>query len=217
LIRVHQSIVNESKAKLPIENIIEVGQDLFGSMVIFIERIHKSLPLDLPLEKSTILAYLYFYYGEGLYKNKKLYKKYQLYLQANGLIIKPKLFIPVETGFGSVFSRYFRNIYQIYKYIDSAKYLDYDTRYYYSKIVRSVLSTVEQNILFYNILSPMGKAWISEKLVFKYKPIKNMSLEENRLYSPVSWLRSLNIEDLDQDYIYNFFEYYDNENNGSLE
>jgi len=90
--------------------------------------------------------------------------------------------------------------------------LENDKKYYYSKIVRSVLSTVEQNILFYNIISPMGKAWISEKLVFKYKPIKNMSLEENKIYSPVSWLRSLHLEDLDDDYIYDFFEYYDDQN-----
>jgi hypothetical protein len=213
-IKLHQIIVSELKLSSIRYSGIKPreGQDGIKLMNTIIEKIYIELTSNLNMNKkdATITAYLYFYYGDQLFSNSKLSNKYQNFsLDEMGNILTNKF--KFKYGFGSSLSRYFRNLYQIYKYIDNADYLDKtkNNRYFYSKIIRSTLSTDEQNLLYYNILSPMGSAWIIDRLVFTYKPIKNISLENNNLYSPVEWLKSQDIPDFDSNYLYEFFEYYD--------
>jgi hypothetical protein len=213
-IKLHQTIVSElklSSIQYAGTNPRE-GQDGIKLMNTIIEKIYIELTNNLNLNKkdATITAYLYFYYGDQLFSNSKLSNKFQIFsLNEIGNILTNKF--KFKYGYGSSLSRYFRNLYQIYKYIDNADYLDKtkNNRYFYSKIIRSILSTDEQNLLYYNILSPMGSSWIIDRLVFIYKPIKNISLENNNLYSPVEWLKSQDIPDFDSNYLYEYFEYYD--------
>jgi hypothetical protein len=181
LLRLHQTIVSELKLSSIQYSGIKPreGQDGIKLMNVIIEKIYIEIIGNHSMNKkdATITAYLYFYYGAQLFSNSKLSNKYQNYsLDGLGNILDNKF--KFKYGYGSSLSRYFRNLYQIYKYIDNADYLDKtkNNRYFYSKIIRSILSTDEQNLLYYNILSPMGSAWIIDRLVFIYKPIKNIWL-----------------------------------------
>jgi len=219
LLRIHQSILDETKVMWDFSGTpttTRYGQDLIEWITAQIVRNYDAIKAEhseVSQKQATILAFLFCYYGKNLYENKKLSLKYKECAPALLKNNQQSCNI-LKNGFGSALSRYFRNIYQIYKYIDSAKFLEQHEKYYYSKIVRSTLSTAEQNLLYYDMLSPLGEAWTKEELVFKYKPIKNMSLEENKLYSPVEWIKSFDTKnEMDTEYIYDFFEYYDDEIN----
>ena len=169
---------------------------------------------------AIVIAYLFVYYGSSLYTNKALKKRYEhIYSPALPIMMMWDLssvshYDVKENGYSGYLSNYFRLLFQIYNYIDNADYLDktLNNRYFYSKIVRSSLSIDEQLLIYYNILSPMGIAWREKKFIFKYKIIKNIQIGSIRTYSPVKWLRTFSNEDIDQDFITDFFEFYSDEN-----
>lgn len=72
----------------------------------------------------------------------------------------------------NILSRYFRQLFQIYKYIDKQSCLSDKQKYEYLKIVRSSLTNGEQELLYNDVLSKLGKAWEDKKYMTKYKPIK---------------------------------------------
>lgn len=90
---------------------------------------------------------------------------------------------------------YFRNAFQIIKYINEQTKIDYRIKYDYMKIFRAQLSNYEQAVLFFNSLSQKGRTWeilpdINKdlkqyakhdfELITKYNLIKNVP--EEKLY-----------------------------------
>lgn len=77
-----------------------------------------------------------------------------------------------------LFDHYFRHLYNIFKFIDDADFLDdgsqyIDERYRYARIVRATLSPYELVMLFYNCLSEVG----NEKFkgyIEKYSVLNNL-------------------------------------------
>lgn len=63
--------------------------------------------------------------------------------------------VPID----NVFGHYYRQMYQIVKYVANTKWLDEERRYNYIKMLRSQLSDYEQMMLFYNSLSVNGNNW----------------------------------------------------------
>lgn len=71
------------------------------------------------------------------------------------------------------FDHYFRNLYRIFKYVDTTDLINDDERYEYACIVRSQLSDYELIMLFFNGLSDNGKEKF-KPLIEKYAILKNM-------------------------------------------
>lgn len=71
------------------------------------------------------------------------------------------------------FDHYFRNLYRIFKYIDTTDLINDDERYEYACIVRSQLSDYELIMLFFNGLSDNGKEKF-KPLIEKYAILKNI-------------------------------------------
>ena len=82
----------------------------------------------------------------------------------------------------TILGHYYRHLYNMVKYIDTADNIKSEHKDKYCKIVRSQLSDYEQILLYYNTLSPLGQAWNKplgetdrEKmcLIAKYRLLKN--------------------------------------------
>lgn len=158
----------------------------------------------------AISAYLYFTFGNRVYNNAQIREKYSIYLEDSVV----RSFTPIRNedsssfnGYDSILSRYFRQLYQIAKYIDQNTILNSKEKYYYAKMVRSTLSNNEQILLYYNALSPLGKPWKDEKLILKYKYIKNISVYAIYGYKPTTWfIEEFHIKKSD---LKNYFEVYE--------
>ena len=93
------------------------------------------------------------------------------------------------------FGIYFRQLYQIVKFVAKSDILSENERYDYVKILRSQLSDFEQILLYYNGLSMVGKKWNTAeppiqindtdswrenmKLISRFKLIKNIPASFN--------------------------------------
>jgi len=81
-------------------------------------------------------------------------------------------------GQSKLLGHYYRNLYQIVKYIDGQddRFLTFPQKYDYVKTLRAQLSDHEQVILYYNSLSSLGYDWFAGKdksLIVRYRLIKN--------------------------------------------
>jgi len=81
-------------------------------------------------------------------------------------------------GQSKLLGHYYRNLYQIVKYIDKQdnQFLSFNQKYDYIKTLRAQLSDYEQVVLYYNSLSTLGYDWFEGKdksLIVRYKLIKN--------------------------------------------
>lgn len=85
-------------------------------------------------------------------------------------------------------SRYFRQIYQVYSFIDEQEFLTNEQKYKYAKMFRTNLTNNEQELIYNNILSPYGDPWRNKQLIVKYKPFKNVSSSGIYTYSPAEYL-----------------------------
>ena len=84
------------------------------------------------------------------------------------------------SGQSQLLGHYFRNIFQIVKFVDSeGSFLTPDEKYEYIKTLRAQLSDFEQLLLYYNALSNLGKRWFENKkesYMIRYKMVKNIPL-----------------------------------------
>lgn len=78
---------------------------------------------------------------------------------------------------------YFRCIFYIVKFVASQNWLSEEEKYNYVKQLRSLMSDKEQILLYYNVLSVLGKPWINplgetkvEKMCYmaRFRMIKNI-------------------------------------------
>ena len=70
----------------------------------------------------------------------------------------------------NILSRYFRQIFQIYKFIDNQDFINKELKYEYAKIFRTSISNAEQELMYNNILSPFGDVWRKNDFIKKYHP-----------------------------------------------
>lgn len=67
-------------------------------------------------------------------------------------------------GYNDKLGVYFRQLYQIVKFVALKEGITEDEKYQYMRIVRSQLSDYEQVMLYYNSLTQIGKAWNEQLL-----------------------------------------------------
>jgi len=77
-------------------------------------------------------------------------------------------------GHQSRLGHYYRHLYQAVCYVDQAPDLSDFEKYQYVKTIRAQLSTQEQALLLVNSLTPIGHGWWEDKLMIKYRLVKNL-------------------------------------------
>jgi len=87
-----------------------------------------------------------------LYKQNIIKGIYPDNANKNSLNIN-EFYLCFHKEFGHLVGHYFRNIYQILKYIDSS---DIENKKFYTNLIRAQLSNYELGVLFYNCLSNIG-------------------------------------------------------------
>lgn len=67
-------------------------------------------------------------------------------------------------------------MFHLVNYVDQRNELSKEDKYRYVKMLRTQLSTQEQQILFLNALSDLGKRWEKDGLVSRYLLVKNLPI-----------------------------------------
>ena len=80
----------------------------------------------------------------------------------------------IYNEFQADLGHYFRNIYHILKFINSSEELDEGEKYFYSSLLRALLSSYELVLTFYNGLSKQGNKKF-KPLLEKYTMLKNIN------------------------------------------
>jgi len=112
---------------------------------------------------------------KGDYSLRVQRKTKGLKLEGGGMLSS---FYKPFAGQSKLLGHYYRNLYQIVKYIDGQddRFLTFPQKYDYVKTLRAQLSDHEQVILYYNSLSSLGYDWFAGKdksLIVRYRLIKN--------------------------------------------
>jgi len=208
LLKIHRENVSELKKRIPIRgDKYEEGRRVFVQMrkefgeIIGIVREHEStLPQRLTEREVVNLAYLIFFYGvsETLFnkgqnqttmlREKLRHSKYPQTLVDNvintccGCMDEENQYIRFN-GNQLRLGHYFRHLFQTVKYVDQSVILKQEEKYFYLKTLRAQLSAHEQLILFYSVVSEIGKAWIEPvNYIVRYRLIKNIPLESGFTY-----------------------------------
>ncbi len=105
-------------------------------------------------------------------------------------------FVQLFSKYQSDIVHYFRNLYNIIKFIDMKGPEQFEERYIYTSLVRAQLSSHELLLLFYNSLSQFGQEKF-KPLIEKYHFLKNMPLgqiikKEHEGYYDSSAFKKLN-------------------------
>ncbi len=211
----------DSETKSGQEIIMKLCNEI--NFIIKVQESNPALITDFNEKDKKVFAYLFLCHGIELennswFKSSYVFKKYvkkeliELVFtsienynsnQDNSLCL---LYSP-GNGFINVISRYFRQLYQIIKFIDEQKYISEEEKYQYIKILRSSLTNREEEFIFNNSISPYGTAWIERKYFTKYKIIKNIPIYYIYGYDPVTWyLEEFKISQKD---VSKYFEHYE--------
>lgn len=183
MLRTHEEVVSSFKVGE------QVGRDALEIMLsefYFIYRATlKLVPNyeDWSIDQRIDIAYTIMYYGTqkhtelelGAYDNERIKKLIDLVTRArqkNSALEAPKDKRRFP-GHQNRLSQYFRNLYAAYKFVDTAK-LSNEEKDALARTLRAKLSNYEQALLSLNIISHLGRAWESDKLVKRYMPIKNV-------------------------------------------
>jgi len=222
LLRIHIENVNKiqsSKHKSIFEQYIKNINNLYE--IVKTGKIeHNS---KMPIQEIVGLAYLIFFYG--LTNKESRNTIIEVMKQANPdsdlifadellgeLVCKLDTKLQKLTGHELELGCYFRNLYQIVKYINnqSKEILSYQEKYNYIKMLRAQLTAYEQILLFWNSISPLGASWETKKnksghsdkndqLITKYNLIKNIpakfaegEIKPNEMYPEVEfdWIKT---------------------------
>lgn len=122
-----------------------------------------------PVNGRDVFRVLYhrFITGDYIYEYEHLYDdKYKLPDSINGHYLK------FHRLYGHMVGHYFRNIYQILKYIELSKVED---KKFYSNLLRAQMSEYELALLYYNCLSDLGEKKF-KPLVEKYEFFEHLHL-----------------------------------------
>ena len=103
--------------------------------------------------------------------------KFEIELKNHNKLIYNSKYMPLG-GHISRLGHYFRHLYQTVKFISeqNEELFSEEKKCEYAKTLRAQLSDYEQLILFYNINSTLGNAWVNPKHNFirRFRMIKNM-------------------------------------------
>lgn len=171
---------------------------------------------------KKVFAYLFICHGPELannpwFESNYLFKKYVKKDLINFIVStlekynkepnRQEKFFLSNNGFINPISRYFRQLFQIIKFIDEQKFISEKSKYQYIKILRSSLTNREEEFIFNNSISPYGSAWIKHNYFTKYKLIKNIPFYYIYGYDPRDWfVDELNVSKND---ISKYFEHYE--------
>lgn len=216
LINIHRSNINDLVIKVSTDNIL-TGHECINFLCMTINKIESLLQKDwMPFQfndkNRKIFAYLFLCHNRLLRKSSFSSDKYSSIYNEEVLLKLVECYesndikIP-NTGYANLLSRYFRQIFQIIKFIDSQEVLTQLEKYDYAKILRSSLTSEEQILLFSNLLSPYGKAWIDNDYVCVYKIIKNIPLHLMYGYKPTEWF--IDEFGISREILMEYFEYYE--------
>ena len=225
MFEIHRRNVDEIVIKEGENNNLIKGQEFFNQIIKTFRDVYEIVDKveELNIKEKTVLSYLHLFYGKSLETSKPLLEYYQKYF--DNKIDLNKGFIEwegwnydnryYEYGFGILLSRYFRYQYQLIQYIDKYSFSknDFnnreikDIKYNSAKQFRAQLTNDEQMLLYYNAITPLGKEWIENNYIRKYKLIKNIILPQTIGYTPMKWVKEeLNMEGFERD---DFFEFKD--------
>lgn len=86
-------------------------------------------------------------------------------------------YVPFD-GHISRLGNYFRHLYRTIKFIaeQDDEVIDEETKCQYAKTLRAQISDYEQLLLYYNINSSLGRTWIQEGFIKRFRMIKNIPL-----------------------------------------
>lgn len=120
------------------------------------ETLYKYLDdMDIP-HMASVMSVGYLYYGiDDYYLTSK--SEAPLYV-VNELVKKELNTIEIDP-IDNVLGHYYRQMFQIVKYVANTTWLSEAKKYDYIKMLRSQLSDYEQMMLFYNSLSVNGNSW----------------------------------------------------------
>lgn len=164
------------------------GQKVFKYMLRQLKEIYEIVKKNYCSEDERDrldIAYILFYYGledDSIDTIKELLSKYDEN-NINKIISEIKnsyaisysdYNLKLSDSNQEILGHYYRNLFGAVKYIDSKDNLDFDEKYQYIKLLRAQLSNQEQLLLFMNVISSMGKAWMDNKYISTYEMIKNI-------------------------------------------
>lgn len=193
------------------------------NFIILILNNNQNFITDFNEKDKKIFAYLFICHGLELgsnpwFKSNYIFKKYAkkelielVFRIINSHNSKSEncnnLLLLSRNGFINVISRYFRQLFQIIKFIDEQKFISKKEKYQYIKILRASLTNREQEFIFDNSISPYGFAWTEKDYFLKYKIIKNIPFYYIYGYDPITWfIDEFNISQKD---VSKYFEHYE--------
>ncbi|WP_027586205.1 putative phage abortive infection protein [Prolixibacter bellariivorans] len=192
--------------------IIKIINEFFEIMQIIIDsNIIKENRLD--QQDLANISYTILFFGtdesvDDVLENR-LFEKYSkmydsIITEINRLRTKPNPYNQGKyyyNGHQSRLGHYFRHMIRIVLYVHNNKFLTEEQKYEYIRILRSQLSNHEQILLFFNSISDLGLNWEladgtkeEDKLITKYKMIKNIPLGSIYGYRPRRYYPSLELE-----------------------
>ena len=154
------------------------------------------------LERSDIadISYAIFYYGADI-RWKDFILEYLKDYQDNSLLVndildklskdKKRALTRTNQNYLSV---YFRNMYNAIKMIDSASCLNKNEKYNAIKVLRGQLSNSELYVLFFNLISRLGKKWVAAGYVERYQLLQNLPIKYTEGYNPKEYFPNISFE-----------------------
>lgn len=163
-----------------------------------IESLNAKEKWNLDKEQKLHIVYMVFYYGIDTKSFDFLQGKIKEDITADLLrTILDKILIQIQedkdlklgkTNQTSL-SAYFRNMYNLIKFVDNDKYLDKDEKKDLITIYRAQLSSPELYVLFFNLRSYFGKKWNNNKYVERYELLKNIPKDYCDGYNPEDYYK----------------------------
>lgn len=208
LLKIHRENLSELKKRIPIKgNKYEEGRRVFvmmrkefGEIIGIVREQQQKLNVSLSEIQTVNLSYLIFFYGvsetlfnKGQNQTSMLREKLE-----NSTYDKVLLDSVIQAccqcmdeenqyirfnGNQVRLGHYYRHLFQVVKFVDQSTIIKPAEKYFYLKTLRAQLSAHEQLILFYSVVSDIGKPWITPvNYIARYRLIKNVPLEKGFTY-----------------------------------
>lgn len=209
LLKIHRENMSEMRKRIPIKGdkyeegrrVFVLMRKEFGELIEIVRNLNAQEPKPLPEKEVANLAYLVFYFGvsETLFNKgqnqttilrEKLLTANHNEAFVNKLIDTCSQYMDEENqyikfnGNQARLGHYFRHLFQVVKFVDQSKIVNESEKYFYLKTLRAQLSSHEQLLLFYSVISEIGRSWLEPvNYISKYRLIKNLPLERGFTYN----------------------------------
>src|SRR5579862_999669 len=162
----------------------------FREILIHVRRLNEIRKLDYSSEILFIVSYYCLFFGTGPNSTRQLQATLEEIEELDKEFVSEIIktlgddeiknsakakrqfpYTPFE-GHQSRLGHYYRHLYQTVCLVHRSPLRI--NKYEYIKTLRAQLSTHEQALLFVNALTPMGRRWFDEELIFLYRFVKNI-------------------------------------------